>query len=307
MDGMDHQPAQLPDTPLRFGLIGAGPWATNVHAPAIAAHPATALVSVWARRRAAAEEIATAHGATVAADPAELFANVDAVAFAVPPDIQAELASRAAAAGRHLVLEKPIGANPAQAQGLADAVDASGVAALVLLTKRYDPDVVEWLEQGRQAGGWATGSATWIGGALLSGPFSHSPWRQDRGGVVDVGPHVFDLLDAALGPIVDVLAATHGEHDVWHVLLAHENGARSNAAMSLALPVQPNAIDVTIYGTAGRHVLPPFTTPTSDCYANMLTELATMVRTGRTKHPLDVHRGLHLQHVIDRAERLALS
>jgi predicted dehydrogenase len=307
MDRMDSQPSLQPDPPLRFGLVGAGPWATGVHAPAIAAHPATELVSVWARRPAAAQELATAHGAAVAADPDELFASVDAVAFAVPPDVQADLAGRAAAAGRHLVLEKPIGADPTQARQLVDAVGAAGVAALVLLTKRYDPNVVQWLAAAHDTAGWATGSATWIGGALLSGPFSHSPWRHEHGGIADVGPHVFDLLDAALGPIVDVIAATHGDHDVWHVLLAHESDARSTASMSLALPVQPSAIDVTIYGTAGRRTLPPFTTPTSQCYANMLTELTTMIRTGRTEHPLDVHRGLHLQRVIERARQLALS
>lgn len=293
--------------PLRFGLVGAGPWARTVHAPAIAAHPATELVSVWARRPDAARELAAAHGAEVATDPREMFAAVDAVAFAVPPDVQAELAVQAAAASRHLVLEKPIGADTAQARRLADAVSAAGVASLVLLTKRYDPNVVAWLDEAAANDGWATGRAAWIGGALLSGPFSHSPWRHERGGLVDVGPHTFDLLDAALGPIVDVVAATHGEHDVWHVLLAHESGARSTASMSLALPVEPSVIDVAIYGAAGSHTLPPFTTPTSRCYANMLTELTTMIDTHRTEHPLDVRRGLHLQHVIERAERLALS
>lgn len=307
MDDMDHQPSRQPDNPVRFGLIGAGPWATNVHAPAIAAHPATELVTVWARRPEAAQALARRHGALVATDPTRVFADVDAVAFAVPPDVQAELAGKAAAAGKHLVLDKPIGGQPADAERLADAIGAAGVASLVFLTKRYDPTVVTWLDTVRDTGGWATGAATWIGGALLAGPYSNSPWRQQRGGLMDVGPHTFDLLDASLGPITDVIAATHADHDVWHVLLAHESGARSTVSISLALPIQPNTIDLTLHGTNGKTTLPESATPAVDSYAVLLTELAAMIRTGRTAHPLDVRRGLHLQRMIDKAERLALS
>jgi predicted dehydrogenase len=298
MNGMDH-------TPLRFGLVGAGPWATNVHAPAIAAHPDTELVAVWARRPEEAQRLAAAHGAAVADDVDALIADVDAVAFAVPPGVQAELAVRAAAAGRHLVLEKPIGATVAEAERLADAVGTAGVASLVLLTFRYAPEVTEWVTTARTAGGWAAGAGTWIGDALLSGPYSNSPWRHERGALVDVGPHTFDLLEAGLGPIADVLGATHGDHDVWQVLFAHEGGARSTASLSLAVPVEPNVVDFTLYGEAGSLSLHR-TTSTADCYANMLAELVAMISTGRVEHPLDVRRGLHLQRVIDRVERLAL-
>jgi predicted dehydrogenase len=174
-----------------------------------------------------AADIAFEHGASVANSPDELIASVDAVAFAVPPDVQAELAVRAAQAGRHLVLEKPIAATVPDAVRLAGAVTVAGVASIVLLTRRYAPEVIEWLATAEKTGGWATGAATWYGGALLSGPFSHSPWRHERGGIADVGPHTLDLLDAALGPITDVLAARHGEPDLWHLVLGHENGVTS--------------------------------------------------------------------------------
>jgi predicted dehydrogenase len=303
MGTMDHVPSQQPDTPLRVGLVGAGPWATHVHAPAIAAHPRTELVSVWARRPDAAAELAKAHGATAAADPAELIADVAAVAFAVPPDVQADLAVRAAEAGRHLVLEKPIGASVAEAQRLADAVRAAGVASLILLTSRYAPEVAAWVATARSTGGWAAGTAMWAGGALLAGPYSHSPWRHERGGLMDVGPHTFDLLEAGLGPIVDVLGASHGDHDVWQILFAHESGARSTAFISLALP-DTDVFDLTLYGQSGAFPLPERTTSTEDCYAALLDEFVSMIAEGRTRHPLDVRRGLHLQRVIERVEGL---
>jgi len=278
-----------------------------VHAPAIAAHPDTELVSVWARRAGMAADVAVEHGATVADTPDELIASVDAVAFAVPPDVQAELAVRAADAGRHLVLEKPIAATVPEAEQLAGAVADAGVASIVLLTRRYAPEVVEWLATAEATGGWVTGAATWYGGALLAGPFSNSPWRHERGGIADVGPHTLDLLDAALGPITDVLAARHGAPDLWHLVLGHENGATSTASMSLALPLDPGVVDVSLYGTGGRLTLPAPTTPTSACYAALLDDLLDMVHSGQRKHRCDVHRGLHLQRLINDAERLALA
>jgi predicted dehydrogenase len=306
MGTMDHVPSQQPDTPLRIGLIGAGPWATNVHAPAIVAHPGTELVSVWARRPEAAAALAKEHGATAVTDHNELIAGVDAVAFAVPPDVQSQLAVLAARAGKHVVLEKPIGATVAEAQRLADAVKSAGVASLVLLTSRYAPEVASWVATARSTGGWAAGTAMWAGGALLSGPYSHSPWRHERGGLMDVGPHTFDLLEAGLGPIVDVLGASHGEHDVWQALFAHESGARSTAFISLALP-DTDEVAVTLYGEAGPFPLPERTSSTQVCYAAMLDEFLSMIAAGRTEHALDVRRGLHLQRIIDRVEGLANS
>jgi hypothetical protein len=43
----------------------------------------------------------------------------------------------------------------------------------------------------------------------------------------------------------------------------------------------------------------------ADCYATLLDELVAMIAEGRTEHPLDVRRGLHLQRVIDRVEGVA--
>ena len=186
-----------------------------------------------------------------------------------------------------------------------DAIGTAGVSCLVLLTARFAPEVGAWVNSAR-AGDWAAGTARWLSGALLDEPFAHSPWRHERGGLVDIGPHLFDLLEAALGPVVEVPAATHGEHDVWQVMFAHDSGALSTATMSIGLPIEPNVVDLTLYGRAGRLSLPERTTPTSACYAALLDELAAMVGAGRTEHPLDVRHGLHLQRLIDRVERLAL-
>ena len=78
---------------MRIGLLGTGPWARLTHGPALVEHPETELVGVWGRRPQAAAELA-GHLGTRAYDSADdLFADCEAVAFALPPDVQAPLAA----------------------------------------------------------------------------------------------------------------------------------------------------------------------------------------------------------------------
>src|SRR5580693_10720268 len=87
---------------MRFGLVGTGYWAKITHAPAIASTPGAELVAVWGRDEAAAAALAAEYGATAHADFGAFLDRVDAVAFAVPPDVQAPLALQAARMGKHL-------------------------------------------------------------------------------------------------------------------------------------------------------------------------------------------------------------
>ncbi|MEO6090799.1 MAG: Gfo/Idh/MocA family oxidoreductase [Umezawaea sp.] len=286
---------------LRVGLIGAGPWATTVHAPGIADHPGTRLASVWARRPEAAVKLAAGYGADVASTPDELLAAVDAVAFAVPPEVQSEIATKAAEAGKHLILDKPIAATVADAERLVAAVEQAGVASLVLLTRRYAPETREMLAQLHRTGGWTGADAQWLSGALLDGPYSHSPWRHERGALHDLGPHVFDLLDTALGRITDVTAAGVSDSGLWRLLFAHEGGATSSVTMSMHLPLQPSVAELTIYGEHGYRRLSSSGTSAQDCYTLLLDDFVAMVRSNTTEHPLDVRRGLHLQRIIELA------
>jgi predicted dehydrogenase len=296
----------IADGQLRVGLIGAGPWAATVHAPGLADHPGTALTAVWARRPEAAQALADTHCAAAADSVEELFAQVDAVAFAVPPAVQAELGVRAAEAGKHLILEKPIAADLARARRLADAVAAADVAALVMLTLRYSAQTQEWLAGLAQAGGWAGGGARWLSGALLGGQYAASEWRQDDGGALfDIGPHALDMLDAALGPITDVVAARQSPGDLWHLMLAHEGGVVSTATLSLRLPVQPTVVEVAVWGEHGYRTLGRKPGSAQESYTALLDDFAAMIASGTTAHPCDVRRGLHLQGLIERARELA--
>ncbi|RSN59226.1 dehydrogenase [Amycolatopsis sp. WAC 04182] len=290
---------------LRAGLVGAGPWAKTVHAPGLADHPGMTLRAVWARRPEAAKELAEAHGAQAVDSFDELLDQVDAVAFAVPPAVQAELAVRAAEAGKHLILEKPIAADLDGARRLADAVETAGVAALVVLILRFSPMTREWLDGIKEAGGWRGGGARWLSGALLGGQYQSSAWRHDSGALADIGPHALDLLDAALGEITDVLAANRTDDDLWQLLLAHEGGATSTATLSLRLPIQPTVVEVAVYGEHGYRTLGRKPGSAGESYTALLDDFAAMAASGTTSHPCDVRRGLHLQKLLEHARQLA--
>ncbi|HET6794379.1 MAG TPA: Gfo/Idh/MocA family oxidoreductase, partial [Acidimicrobiales bacterium] len=194
------------EAPLRIGLVGAGPWAGMFHAPMLARSPDVELVGVWGRREEAARAIAERRHTQAYSDLDALIGDVEALAFAVPPDVQGDLGAKGAAAGRHLLLEKPLGLDLETARRLADAVGRAGVRSQMVLTRRYLPRTVEFLA--RSAGFAAYGGrAVAISGAVVEGgPFA-TPWRLAHGALLDVGPHVVDLLDAALGPITDITAA----------------------------------------------------------------------------------------------------
>lgn len=293
MDGVDEQ--------LRVGLVGAGPWAQRVHAPGVADHPGTELTAVWARRPEAAVELAQRFQADAVPDYDRFLSTVDAVAFAVPPAAQAELALRAAQAGKHLILDKPVAADVAAAERLADAVGERDLASVIMLTRRFAPETRDWLAGLAKLGGWTGGSATWLGGALLGGHFADSPWRWSEGALLDVGPHTIDLLDAALGPVTEVLGGTRSTDDLCQLILGHESGATSQLALSLRLPIQPSITEFAVYGQHGYRTLSGPFSPAQECYTALLDDFVAMVDSGTTQHISDVQRGLHLQRILAKA------
>ncbi|MGX7823473.1 Gfo/Idh/MocA family protein [Actinokineospora sp. 24-640] len=281
----------MSDAVVRFGLVGAGPWARRVHAPGLRSHPGVELAGIWART--------PREGATTDYDA--LLSEVDAVAFAVPPAVQAEMALEAVRRGKHVLLEKPVAHDVAGAERLAGAIADAGVVSLVNLMRRFAKETVDWLGEVRAVGGWAGGSVRWLSGALLGGDYAGSAWRQDGGALADIGPHVLDLLDAALGPIEKVLSAHKGEPDLWHLTLGHACGATSTASLSMRLPMRPTVTEVSVYGEAGYREVVGRATDPADAYAAALDLFTGLVRQGLPEHDLDVRRGLHLQKLVEMA------
>jgi predicted dehydrogenase len=286
---------------LRFGLVGTGYWARIVHAPALASTPGIELSAVWGRDPLAAGELAGVHGAAAHSDFGAFLADVDGVAFCVPPDVQSALALRAANAGKHLLLEKPVSTSEDGAAALAQAVDDAQVASVVFFTARFQPDVRAWLAEVASKT-WMGAGATWLGSAIAaSSPFD-TPWRREKGGLWDLGPHAVSLLQASLGPVVSVTADA-GLADISHLILHHESRATSTVTVTVSGPPQTDGLDLYLWGDLGRSIAPAQDTEPARALRVALTELADNARSGRVRHPCDARFGHEVTSVLAQAQR----
>ena len=169
-------------TRMRFAVVGTGYWARETHAAALAAHPDADLVGVWGRSLTRAAELADAVGAQPYEHVDDMFADVDAVAFAVPPDVQAELAVRAARQGCHLLMDKPVAFTTRDADRVVEAVNRAGVRSLVFFTSRFAANQAEWLTDVQQQHAWNSGYVRMYASVFEPGnPFGDSEWRRARG------------------------------------------------------------------------------------------------------------------------------
>ncbi|MBT2540350.1 Gfo/Idh/MocA family oxidoreductase [Streptomyces sp. ISL-44] len=287
----------------RVGLLGTGPWAHRTHAPALAAHAGTEFAGVWGRRPEAAADLAQEYGVKVYEDPDELFADCDAVAFALPPDIQAPLAVRAAAAGCHLLLDKPVATTVEDARAVADAAVRHQVASVVFFTLRFAEPTADWVTEQAARPGWFTAAAHWLGAVFppdgTPSAYADSPWRKAKGGLWDVGPHALSVLIPILGDVTAV-SATRGPSDVVQLALRHASGAASTAVLSLGAPKAAAGVGLELRGTEGVHALPGWS-DVPGAYGRALDALLTAARTG-VPDPRGAEFGARLTEILAEAE-----
>lgn len=284
---------------MRFGVLGTGPWARTVHAAALAGHPAAELVGIWGRDLAKAEAVGAEFDVPGFADLDDLLEQVDAVAIALPPDVQPALAVRAAEAGKHLLLEKPLALDLAAADRVVAAVRDAGVASLVFFKFRFQPATATWLGQAARTT-LAGGSASWLS-AIAGSTFDSSPWRKEHGALWDVGPHALSLLVPALGPVASVQAGA-GLRDTVHLVLGHASGAASVVTLSLTVAPMSTGKEFFVHGDAGRLVLLPDDGTATEAFAVAVDELSAAALTGGT-HPCDVAFGRDVVAVLETAQR----
>ncbi|MFF8605039.1 Gfo/Idh/MocA family protein [Streptomyces sp. NPDC015346] len=291
----------------RIGLLGTGPWAARTHAPALAAHDGVEFAGVWGRRPEAAADIAAVCGTIAYDDVDALFEACDAVAFALPPDVQAPLAVRAAAAGCHLLLDKPVATAVAAAREVADAAELAGVASVVFCTLRFAEPTARWIEEQAAAGGWFLGEAHWLGSLFAPGStsaYAASPWRRDKGGLWDVGPHVLSVYLPILGDVTEV-ASVDGSGDTRHLVLRHASGASSTATLTLSAPPEAAGAALTLFGTRGRAAMPAWDGAVG-AFAAAVDALLDAARTG-VPHGCDARFGARLTEILTEAESQAVA
>jgi predicted dehydrogenase len=291
---------------MRFGLVGTGYWAKTTHAPALASTPGAELTAVWGRDQAAAAALAREHGGRGYTDFEAFLDGVDAVAFAVPPHVQAPLAVRAAQAGRHLLLEKPVALSAADADQLVAAVEEAQVASVVFFTWRFNTEIRAWLTDARARGGWSGegwsgGAAIWLGTSLAGGNPFNTPWRREKGALWDLGPHLVGMLWACLGPVTEVTAVA-GKSDVTHLVLRHETGVTSTVTTTQSAPEAAAGVTMFVWGAAGRSVMPAELVDPVAALRTAAAELIAGAAAGRVAHPCDARFGRDVTRVLADAQ-----
>ncbi|MFE9020762.1 Gfo/Idh/MocA family protein [Streptomyces sp. NPDC007808] len=288
---------------MRTGLLGTGPWARMAYAPALSRHDELEFTGVWGRRPAAAKELADGYGVRAYDDVDELLADVDAVAVALPPAVQADLAVKAARAGCHLLLDKPLATTVEEGRAVVEAVDEAGVASVVFFTVRFQPETDAWIHEQAARKDWFTGRAEWLGSVFSAdgSPFAASPWRREKGALWDVGPHALSVLLPVLGDVRRVAAAAHGPGDTVHLVLEHAGGASSTLALSLTAPPAAEGATVELRGAAGVELLPQSTESAVYALLRAGDALLDASRTGHA-HACDARFGLRVTEILAAAQ-----
>jgi predicted dehydrogenase len=284
----------------RIGVVGTGHWARVVHAAGVATHPGVDLVAVWGRDPSRASAVADQYAARGFDDFDAFLAEVDLLTMAVPPHVQADLALRAAEAGKHLLLEKPIALDPDAADRLVGVVEERGLSTVVFFTQRFVPTWEDWLQH-VVATAPEGGRADWLTSREPGSPYLGSVWRDQHGGLWDVGPHTLSQLVPALGAVVDV-AGVRGPRDLVHLILTHEGGRTSRMSLSLTMPGGIDQVQVEFYGAHGLLVQPAHERDVAGAYAHALDELLGLVGAGESHHRCDVRFGRDVVHVLARCQ-----
>jgi len=287
---------------LRFGLVGAGYWARVTHGAVLASEPGVEFEAVWGRDAGKAAALGEQFGIDAYTEFAEFLNHVDAAAFAVPPDVQAELGARAAEEGKHLLLDKPIATSVADAQRLVEAADRAGVSTVVFFTMRFAETNRQWLatlDEGDWEGAWAR----WIVSAFdPDSPYASSPWRREKGALWDVGPHALSVLAAALGP-VEAVTADGGTGDLVHLVFHHTGGATSTASLTINAPPAAISVELSVWGPSGQSTMPRGGSTPQDAYGVALRELLSNIAAGERSHACDVHFGASVVRTLADAEQ----
>jgi predicted dehydrogenase len=283
---------------ITVGLVGAGRRAAGVTAPALATAPDVDFAGVWALSPAPARKLAARHGVPAFPEFGDLLKNCDAVAFAVPPAAQPDLASTAIRRGRSVLLERPIAGDLAGAEELAKAVQERKVVTQVGLAWRYAAQVRHFLRTELTRVRPVSGFGRVLSDDHLDDDLA-ATWRIERGVLRDHGVDLLDLLEATLGPIAGVQA--HGDQHGWiGLMLDHLVGHYSEASMSATVPSSTFRAEVEIFGPGGTAVLDCSGVVDPATYRTMYAEFAAAVE-GQVTPALDVEHGLHLQRVIESA------
>lgn len=250
-----------------FAIAGCGHIAQK-HAEAMAAAEGAFFSGAYDTNRIQAERFCGRYGGIPFRSYDELLDSpeVDAVCICTPSGLHAQLAVRAAQAGKHVVVEKPIALTLADADAIIEACRRSGVKLAVVHPNRFRPAVRE-LRAAMERG--AFGRLSHVNATVRwnrdQAYYDQADWRGTRaldGGVLmNQAIHSLDLLLWLVGPVHSVQAHTVTRlrriecEDVALALLDFHSGAVG--VIEAATTVYPRSYEetISIFGETGSAVI----------------------------------------------------
>ncbi|HYW08207.1 MAG TPA: bi-domain-containing oxidoreductase [Longimicrobium sp.] len=234
---------------IRFAVIGAGSFARAVHLPTLRSLGDEVEIRAVANAtghgaHAAAREFGAAY-ATTDAREAIADAEVDAVLVCTRHDLHADLVVAALAAGKHVLVEKPLALNAAELERVRAAATEDGPILLTGFNRRFSPysDRIAAVLAGRA--GPLMASFRVNAGALPPSHWVHGP----EGGGRNVGEacHFYDWLGWLTGARVTSVAAQRARHaharetgDDFTASLAFDDGSVATLLYTaLGSPLHP--------------------------------------------------------------------
>ena len=248
---------------LRIGMIGAGGIA-RTHAESLRGLDGVRVAAVMDPVLERAEALATECGARAFADLQPLLDDVDAVYVCSPPTFHRAQVEAAAAASRHVYLEKPIATTLDDGRAIAAALTSSPVRSMVGFNNRFRPAFRRWRDLARELGPLHSAS---IMRMAPSTPAPNANWRTTPGllcGItIESAAHDIDLVRWALGEIDSVRGSTasslpelEGFDDTLNAVLRLEGGAAVCLAISWSSAVSTSSRGVVGAGGAACLVGP---------------------------------------------------
>ncbi len=245
------------DKQLRIGLIGTGAMGqTHAHAWD---QTAANLCGIVSRSEETAQTLARQYDATVYESLDSMLPHIDVLDICTPTDLHHEMALAAAAAGVHVVCEKPLARTAKHAQEMIDVCDAAGVKLLVAQVVRFFPEYA--LAQKKIASGDIGDVAVIRLKRGSSQPVGENKWFLDQeksgGMILDLMIHDFDFARWLGGEVETVFAKSvrqeNPEAEVDHALaiLTHKNGVISHIEGSWAYPPPLFRTQIEVAGSNG--------------------------------------------------------
>jgi len=232
--------------PLRVGCIGMG-WWSDVLADAIKRSGKLEIVACYTRSEEKRQAFAKKYGCRAAPSYEAILEDrsIEAIVNTTPNNVHAETTRQAAAAGKHVFLDKPIANSVADARALTEACRKADVV-LALGYQRRKESHFRWVRREIDEGrfGRLVNAEANISRDRL-GQFDLTSWRYTAAGMpggvmLQIGIHYTDVLEYLMGPIKAVrgslaqLVLPGDNPDVASLVLEHENGALSTLNASYA-------------------------------------------------------------------------